>query len=350
MKDNLNIDEMLNSLIDDELPSSQRTEVEQLISSDVEIAARFRELKRCKSLVSSLPGAQAPAGLLGDIKTALERRALLGTPAGEVASFDERKGARHLMFRRVMAAAAMIALVALLGSVVYTIIAPEDVGRGPVAVEDLHRPKKIEITRPVPAEVEVTGAEKTVAEVTAPGAFFAATVELKTSNLVAADAFINKAIEENDLLAYSDIGIVKSEGDRSVYTLNCTKQALSLLLSDLSNAWSRFDSTTLFVETEGTDEKVVVEAVSLAQIAEIATQDNLEDSVTLAEDYAVLNNISERLPGKEILVAIEDTKEDFLTIPKPVLTSSERTVKQTAPISRTEKETIQLTIVLSSIE
>jgi len=220
-----NIEELLNSFIDGELTQREATEVERLIADDMRIAQRFRELQKSKMLVVSLPRAEAPAEMAEEIKASLERMTLSGQQAER---FDERAGARHLLVRKVLAAAAMIGLVAILSAVVYTIVAPESVP---------------------------------------PAAGFRGRLELKTSNLAAVDSFIKKAIEDNGL-KYSSPG---KQGDKSVYALSCSREGLNLLLADLENIWERFDSTTLFVETKTPGKEVVVDGVSAEQIANLIT-------------------------------------------------------------------------------
>jgi hypothetical protein len=253
MKEEPNIDELLNGFIDGELDQRHQTEVQRLIAHNAQIAERLRELQKCKVLVSSLPCVEAPAEMAGQIKASLETSALLGR---QPEPFDAREGARHLLVRRVLAAAAMIGLVAVLAAVVYTIVAPESVTDRPIAVESWQRPGI------------VATAEKSIAQISPAVTGFNGRLELKTSDLVAVNAFINGAIEDNDLLGKVS---PEAEGDKSVYTLSCSRSALSLLLADLENVWARFDSATLFVETDRLGGQVVVDNVSAEQIVDLIT-------------------------------------------------------------------------------
>jgi anti-sigma factor RsiW len=337
-EENPNIDELLNGFIDGELTARQQTEVQRLIAHDSQIAERLRQLQKCKMLVGSLPFAEAPAEMSEQIRYSLERRTLLGQ---QVARVDEREGARHLLVRKVVAAAAMIGLIAVLGGVIYTIVVPKAVTDKPVAIEGWERPvRKVEAEKLTPA-IE-TSAERAIAQAGLVAIGFNGRLELKTSALSAVDAFINRAIEDNGLLGKVS---PKTEGDKSVYALSCSRQGLSLLLADLGNIWSRFDSATLFVETEHFGEQVVVDAVAAEQIVEIVNQDSLERRIEVAKDFAVLNKMGELLPGKEILTAIDYSRPDLISIPKPVLTSSEKTIKK--PASQEEdKEEVRVTIVV----
>ena len=344
MKENPNIDELLNSFIDGELTARQLTKVQRLMVHDGRIAQRLWELQKCKMLVSSLPCAKAPAEMAGDIQTSLERRTLLGQ---QQKHFDERKGARHLLVRKVLAAAAMIGLAAGLLAVVYTILAPQSGTEKPIAIEDWQQPAR---------EIEARSSQPSIAviaeESMSQPVGFNARLELKTSVLAAVNAFIRRAIEDNGLL---DCSSSKAEGGKSIYVLSCSRQALSLLLADLENVWERFDSATLFVETDQFGDKVVVTQVSAEQIAEIANQDSLERRIKIAKDFAVLNNMVEFLPGKEVFAVIDDRGENLITIPKPVLTSavrrpveSEKTIKKPAHAAREQQE--HLTIVVAGSE
>lgn len=219
-------EELLNSFIDGELTERHRIEVARLISHDARAAQRLRELQKCKMLVNSLPRADAPQELAEQVKTSLERRTpLVQQPAG----FRERKGARHLLARKVLTVAAMIGLVAGLATVIYTIVAPESV---------------------------------------APATGFYGRLELKTSDLMVVDAVVSRAIEDNNISRESG---TRSQKGKSVYALSCSREALSLLLADLGDIWEKFDSATLFVQTKAPGKQVVVEGVSAEQIVDLIT-------------------------------------------------------------------------------
>jgi anti-sigma factor RsiW len=64
MNANPNIDELLCSYLDGELPPRQQTEVQRLVARDPEVGRRLRQLQNCKTLISALPRAQAPAEML----------------------------------------------------------------------------------------------------------------------------------------------------------------------------------------------------------------------------------------------------------------------------------------------
>lgn len=337
MTDNLNIDELLNGLIDGELSVREQTEVQRLIAHDEGVARRLRELQDCKVLVGSLPFVEAPAGMAEQIKASLGRSAPIVQPPVRI----EQVGARHLLVRKVAAAAAMVGLVAVLAAVIYTIVAPESGTERPVAVKDWEHPvgelKTIKAKRRIAAVTEEPVLKSGLTEME-----FAGRLELETKELAIVEASINRAIEDNWLL---DKVSPKSEGNERVYTLNCSREALRLLLADLDNIWQRFDSATLAVETDRLGEQVVVEAVGTGQVIEIAKQDSLERRVDVARDFAVLNKMTELSAGKEMFAAIDGAQPDLTVIPKPVLTSSEKAIKERSSQPGGDQR-VHLTIVL----
>ncbi len=308
---NERIDELLNSYIDDELTAERQAEVERLIDQDAKIAQRLQQLKKCQILVGSMPYAEAPASVLEGVKASLAGRSL---PGEEQPAYKEQAGKKYLLLRKVLAAAAMITLAAVLSVVIHRFVAPK------------------------------TAPEKPAARIVAASGF-SGRLELKTSALNAVDAFIKSAIDDNGLSASVN---PERRQSRRIYSLDCTREGLHSLLDDLDNIWTELDSATLFVNTESFGTQAVVDAVTTKQIAEIAGQESSERRIELARDFAVLNNIAENLPDKEIRVAIE-AGDSSLTqqwrMFKPVLTSNQKTVKKLADQVQ-EKQKVRLTIIL----
>jgi len=288
------LDELLNSYIDAELTQEQQIEVRRLIADDDQIARRLRDLQKCKMLVACLPRAQAPAGTLSYL-----------------VSRGSSLVARRPLRRRVLALAAVTALVAVSAAVIYSIFVPQ-------GTADRSTPGTAAATR------------------------FSGKLELTTSDLTAVDAFISRVIKDNEL---SGCVHTVSLADRRVYSFSGDRVALNLLLADLATIWERFGSAKLMVETPKFGEQIVVDAVTAAQVAQIIKQEHQEESIRLAKDFAVLNNMAELLPGKEILAATGEKKPSLITIPKPVLTGDSKAVKHPTPAGADAKE-VELTIVV----
>ncbi|MDH4240932.1 MAG: hypothetical protein OEW48_15345 [Phycisphaerae bacterium] len=263
--ENPNMEELLNSYIDGELTERENTEVQRLISRDAQAAQRLRELQTSKMLVSSLPRAEAPARILDGVKASLETEVLSGERAWNEEPSGGRVGVRHLMVRKFLAAAAMVGLVAILGVVVYTIVAPE------------HN------IPPVPAVA------------------FDGRLELKTDVLSTVNAFIDRAIEGKGL---SGSISVESRGGKRVYSLTCSQGDLNLLLADLADVWGSCDSTTLFVGTKMAGEQKF-DGVSTAGIIKI-----VDDLITPVKP--IITKPEEKI--EEPTSRVKDAKKVHLSI------------------------------------
>jgi hypothetical protein len=315
---NVRIDELLNSFIDGELTAAQQVQVEHLITQDVQIAQRLRQLQKCRMLVGSLPCAQVPLEVAEGIRARLE------LPIGDLrfAIFNRQsKIENRKSIRRVLAAAAMIGLVAVLAAVIYTILTPQAAPERPVAIES-RQP-----SLPVPAA--------------SPG--FSGRLEIKTGNLAAVSTFVNRAIEDRDL---SDT----VQQDKHIYSLSCTTKQFNALLADLETIWPGLDSATLFVNTEAFGKPVAVNNVTTGQIAQIADQSNLQKRIEAAKGFDALNTLVARLPDRQIQSAIEGTDNSPIRewrAPKPVLTSPNRQTARKPSSQTQEPKTIHLTIVVN---
>jgi hypothetical protein len=280
-------------------------------------------------LIGSLPFVEAPAGMTNEIKSSLEKTALLGFKPHHL---DRRIGARHLFVRKLAAVAAMAGLVAVLASLIYTIVAPEDVADKTVAIEGWQQPVEQTPAPAVPANRFGLAMET-----------FNGRLELKTASLTAVSASISRAIED---IGLGDKVSVKTEGNKTVYDLACSRESLNLLLCDLENIWNKFDSANLSLETGGFGGDVLIEAVTARQIADVANQDGIQKRGELAKNFAVLNEAARSLPGSEIIAAVFDKGPDSISIPKPVLTSGEKSIKRPLTQASDEKE-VHLTITVA---
>ena len=310
MKSNPSSDELLCSFIDGELSPRQKTEVQRLVARDPEVAQRLRQLQNCRNLVSVLPQAEAPDELLEQVKLSLERRTLLGD---RPASSGGRAGTWHLRLRRLTAAAAMIALVGVLGVVVYQIVAP---------VTPVESPGPLANAGGVTAVVPVPSAVTTTV-VSDSG--FTGRLELRTAAFVQASAFVKDAIAENGLSE-----LVESEiaGDRKTFRLAGSREGLNRLVADLNTVWRNSESATLVVQTDRFGDSVVVRSVTPQQAAKIIGQDNTEACAKVAREVAVLNSFAQDMPGQNIVAMADDNLDATVpvpVIPKPVFTGDSTT-------------------------
>jgi hypothetical protein len=302
------------------------------VARDAEVAQRLRQLQNCKNLVNALPAEQAPVDMLEQVKRSLERQTLMG---GRSVSRGTRAGVWHLKARRLVAAAAMIALMGGLGAVVYQILAPVQ----PVA------PSYTVATAPRPMQIipETSGTASAPIVVGSEG--FSGRLELRTAALTQADSFIKAAIEDDGLKGFTQSQTLP---DRRVYRIECSREGLDRLVADLGTIWQEFESASLTVNTDQLGEPVVVEPVSFQQTARIISQDSAEASVQVARNAAILNSLAQAMPGREIPSTFRNDQTMTIAtpeIPIPRMASNDPATKAIAAPPQGGVKT-SLTIVL----
>jgi len=292
MKVNPNIDELLNSFLDGELPPRQHVEVQRLVARDPQVGRRLRQLQSCKTLISALPRAEAPGEMLEQIKLSLERRALLEEPSVSSRSIA---GRWQLIARRFVAAAAMIALLGVLGVVVYQILAPvSGTGvNGPVAKNASSEPLTDDRQGgPIPVAV----------------AEFSGRLEIRTASFLSTSAFISRAVEENGLSRSVESEVT---GNSRIFRVASTREGVNRLLAGLSEIWQTFDMATLRVDRPGQyTDAVAVEAVTPEQAIKVVAQGSAQTAVETARNYAQMNAMRRDMPAGEILAMIHDDASD----------------------------------------
>jgi hypothetical protein len=122
------------------------------------------------------------------------------------------------------------------------------------------------------------------------------------------------------------------------------------MVTALGGVWGNFETATLHVGSpEAFDEAVTVKAVTPTQAASIVTQDGVQASLEMARDYAVLNGITEEMPGREILALVDDTTSvlELTTVARPEM--AQHYDSRTKTLAATEGDAeASLTIILRS--
>ncbi|MGA2678538.1 MAG: hypothetical protein ABSF37_04445 [Sedimentisphaerales bacterium] len=334
---NPKIEELLNGYIDGELSADERSQVERLISENSGVAQRLHQLEKCKTLVSSLPPAEPPAAVVAGIKELIRSHPTV-TAASEI---EDQRGVRHLFIRQALAASIIIGVVGIMAAVVYKIVGPEETPTPIVAMKSAPAIKPA--TMPVAAKPQETEKAVVVAaaeDTTSVGMY---SLQLQTADFAAVDAYVNKLLEESPWLRYE---ATKDQPGRSEYKILCSRGGLEAMMSDLATVWSKFDSTTLIVHTDNLGQYITVASVKPEQVADIARQDTIDNRVKLAKDFAVVNSVSQIMPEEKMLAMTDRSLSDLTTIPKPVLTSGDKSTV-TAPKGAWDKIQVDLNIIVA---
>jgi anti-sigma factor RsiW len=333
MSDNRQLDELLNAYMDGQLTERRLTEVKRLLQHDIAVQNRLKELEKIRALVAALPREQAPADIVANVKQKLERRSLV---ASEMQDFDRDLGARHLLYRRLISAAAIIVLAIVLAGVIFVIVGPQPAPKNNITSANWNSRRVTTSTslraaakaapNALPLHTETTIAAETAEtrHAIAVPDYFSARLELTAVPSDALDAFIKRSLVDNGITL---IQLPVRETHPGVYDLRCSRASLRSFLADLATIWDKFDSAALVVATADPARNVIVPDVTAKQIDEIVSQTNLARSIQLAQDIGALNAVAGPYAGTAIA---RGTNVESLPIPKPVLTSPDTTSKQVA--------------------
>ncbi len=331
MKVNPQTDELLSAFLDGELSPRQQTEVQRMAAHDPDMAQRLQQLRGCRTLINVLPRADAPADLLEQVKLSLERRSLLEEHSVLTST---RAGVRHLRMRRFLAAAAMIALVGVLGLVIYQIVSPVRVAQTPVVAV---------------APVDESLSPAPIVKIAA-GAPFSGRLELATASLDQVYKAIRMNAEDNELSCF---GPEDPAGSRVVCRLVGSPEKLEAFLTGLNGMSPYFGTARLLVETDRFAQPVIVDSVTLPQVAGLVNQNSAESRVQAARNMAVLNQFAREIPGREIQVAtsrkLNNAASELVGTLKPLLAQGRTRPNGSTPPEEGEVQVkASLTIVLRS--
>jgi len=296
--DERNMDILINSYIDGELSPRQHLEFKRMLENDTTVKAKYQEVLNVRTLVHSVERA-VPAEDIGErVRSILERKTLFG----EVSSVDRPRPVRHLILRKLAAAAAVVLLVGVLSSLVYSIYAPQ----GGASVRGLASNLPEAATHgPAPAEQ---------------GGALYAKLELHCASVGTIDAFLGRSLEYNGL---SNCVAKQAVHNGYMYRLTCRQDALDQFLMDISSAWPKLNDAVLYLNTGQLDITTRVGSVSARQVARIMGQSDAGKSIEVARSLAAQNSIDEMTYSGRALAYLDDPMASMPVVPKPMLTSPE---------------------------
>lgn len=288
MKDKEKLEQLLNGYIDGELNEHQCNEVKRLIANDPDTAKLFNEIQRTRQIVGSMPLQHAPDELIDNVKADLERTALLS-------EYDQRKhktlGVADLYGRKMISAAAMLALIAILAIIIYKVVTPAISNTEMVSLNTKWNPKQPVKTIAEPRTAPAGAAKTVVVEPpTADSQCMQMELELATSQYMALNDHISKnVIVANNMLDSSTID--RGSGYTS-YTVACSRANVNKIIDGLEPVWSKITGSKLLMGPEGKPWEATVGGISLEQIMQIVTQRNQQEQIKLAKDFAMLNAVA----------------------------------------------------------
>ncbi|NQV33374.1 MAG: hypothetical protein HQ515_11835, partial [Phycisphaeraceae bacterium] len=301
--------------MDGELDSRQSVELKRLLENSSELRGRLRCLKNVRNLAHHLPREDAPVELSQQIRSMLERKALFGE------GLDRSEGTRRVstvLFQKIRAFAAILALGAVLSLLVYSIVSPVDpASESPVA------DKKLGPVMPIQGPMR-------------------GKLELVCAAMPSVDSFLMRSVQFNDL---SSCVQRENLAGRSLYYVSCHREDVKHLLSALNSVWHQFDETAFYVNTGELGEMIRVSGASVSQVASLINEQDVRKRIEHAKLESVRNSMRSATDSGSMMASLEDKMTLSALPPRPMLTSGEpnRTSMSESP---EPCDRVELTIVL----
>ena len=337
MKDMEQIEELLNSYIDGELDERKSNEVKRLMDNDKEIQSLYDSLKRYKSLMQTVSRLPVPEGLCENITTRLERHILLA----DTDIYSHKAGRRHLMARRLMTAAAVIALAAVLSVIVFDIFVPKS-SRQQLLTNVMRKRATKQVLYEKPFDETKQQEDKQIVPEKAADVPLVAILTLETKSPIEVDWLVAKALTTTNL--FNQTAAIDRQLGSVRYVLNCNKDSLVSLLQELSFIWPQCTNTKMDIGTEQVGKYITINNISTQQLLEICKAENFGQRLRMANDLAVINKVTSPVVIDR-LYAIADTDYDLFKPQKPVLTSVEKTQTASQPSGNIKNATLIIIVI-----
>ncbi|MBN1787626.1 MAG: hypothetical protein JW806_04450 [Sedimentisphaerales bacterium] len=337
MKDIEHIEELLNSYLDGELDERKSNEVKRLLDHDRQVQDLYDSIKRHKELINSVSFTPVPQGLYENITSRLERETLLANT--EV--YSHKAGRRHLMVRRIMTAAAVIALASVLSVVIFDIFVPKS-SRDKLITNALRKEidKKVIYEQPFTEAMPVE--DKKIVPQMPYDVSLVAILTLKTNNPIEVDWFVAKALTTTNL--FGQTSAVDRQPGSVRYVINCDNESVANLIQELSFIWPQCTDTKMDIGTEQTGKYITVNNINADQVIEICKAENLGQRLRMAHDLAIINKIT--TPSAiDRVYANADIDYDFLTDQKPALAATEKTDTISQPLEPLDSATVTIIVI-----
>lgn len=340
MKDMEQIEEMLNSYIDGELDERKSNEIKRLIDHDKEVFGLYDSLKRYKDLMNSVSQTPCPDGLCDSINKQLEREILLA----DTSSYSHSAGRRHLIVRRLMTAAAVIALAAVLSFVILDIFIPKS-SRDKFFANTMRKKsfKEVLYEKPFPDESASQVAQQDIPIMPIKGndVPLVAVLTLETKNPIEVDWLVAKAMTTTGI--FNQTTAIDRQPGSVKYVINCSDESAANLLAELSFVWPQCRSTKLDIGTEQTGKYITINNVSAQQALEICKAEAYPVRIRIAGDIAVINRAAAE--NIEKFYAINTIDYERLYAQKPALTSAENLPDANLPAAGDRTAVITIIVV-----
>ena len=317
-KHKIEIEERLNDLVDDLATDRQKTEFKRRAKQDPAIVDQLEAMRRQKELLNALPIESAPASLAEEVRSALERRLILGDVAESERTLA---GASPLLLRRILTTAAMLLLpLGLLSFVVYEILKPASVGPAVYVStnETLAQEgqENLAVVAPVPdRELPFDGI-----------------LTFRTDRQVAVSSYVEKVVFDQGLINFT---VPSRTVDVVTYQITAPPEKIAMLVDSLGKVWSHCRAVTLSIADSSGSDAIEIPYVQTEQITVLAAEDNREMLNHLADRYARANEKKDTLFAKEETSGLQDIGLDgYPRLAMPILTGNNDSTPRAIDLSQ----------------
>jgi len=281
------MNEMLNAYMDGELETRQAAEFLRLLENSPELKGQLQGLKNARNLLYHLPHEEAPDELSQQVRSMLERKTLFGE-GGSEGQASNRFGT--LLFQKIRAVAAVLALGAVLSLLVYSIVAPVD-----------------------------SGTDHGLATAMAAQGPMRGKLELVCADMPSVDSFLMRSVQFNDL---SSCVTREDLGNERLYYVSCHREDFKQLLSDLSSVWHQFDETVFHVNTGELGNMIRIDSATALQVAGLVNEPDVHMRIKHAK-LSMRNNMRNMTDSGRVIASLEDRMPRSGMPSQPRLTSGE---------------------------
>lgn len=311
-------EELLNDLLEDQATERQETEFKRLAEHDPTIIRQFEAMGRQKQLLNALPIEPAPDSLAEEIRSALERKLILGDFSGDEQTIV---GASHLYMRRILTTAAMLLLpIGLLSFVVYEIMKSPSVGPAAYVTtsDTLAREDSDNLavrTPPLDGKLPFNGV-----------------LTFKTDRPTAVSNYVEKMVFDLGLINYT---IPHRTADTATYQITVPPEKMATLVESLEKVWFRCRAVTLSIADSSNSDTIQIPQVQKEQITELVAEDNWKTLNHLASQYARTNTGKDSQYAKAEPLEPQDIGlDEYPRLAMPILTGNESSTPETFDLSQ----------------
>ena len=309
----IEIEELLNDLVDDQATDRQETEFKRLAKHDPAIVDQLEAMRRQKQLLNALPIASAPASLAEEVRSALERKLILGDFSDDKQTIA---GTSHLFIRRMLTTAAMLLLpIGLLSFVVYEIMRPASVGPAVYISTD-------DTLAQEDQDILVAAAPAFDRELP-----FNGILTFRTDRQTAVSNYVEKKLFDQGLINFT---VPNRTADTATYQITASPVQIVEMVESLNNLWPYCQSVMLSIVDGSVSRTIEIPYVQAGQIASLANEDDRETLNRLAGQYATANENKKTLFAQEEIFELQDIGLDaYPRLAMPILTGNDDSVRMT---------------------